>query len=128
MQWILSLILGMIAMFGLLEKAGMFYGWQQLILPFIGAWDLHTAVFGEGKGWYCLLPFLITILSIFYPLIALLLLLWHIIFSFALAKAFGETKVFALILIFLPLIGMIILGWNKSEYYGPVEGLFEIFR
>jgi len=81
---------------------------------------LHKVVFSKRR--YILMPIAIVASMIFIsPLFVIAALIWHFIFSISLAKAFGETIVYGIFLAILPGISMIILGFGKSEYEGPVN-------
>ena len=122
---IIVAMLNFLAAFVLLYKAEEYYSIRQLIVPVMFNWGLHEVAL--GSGWYLFLPFLLIVLVYFHLLFLVAVLIWHILFSIALASAYGETKFFGIILILLPVIGMIILGLRDSHYQGPV-GLLDVFR
>ena len=130
MQNIISMAVGLggiISLAGLLEKIYTEWRIWHILIPIWGEWLLYRAVFGSGL--FLLLAVAISfalaalahmVNPLFIFLLLIYYLLWHIVFSISLAKAFDETKVFALFLIFLPGIGRLILAYNGSKYQGPV--------
>ena len=83
---------------------------------------IHRLVFGQNR--YFVIPFLLIILSFFNPWFLVGLVVWHIIFSISLARAYGETVLFGILVALLPGLGMIVLAFGKSDYVGPVDLFF----
>ncbi len=98
-------LLGLIAMWKIFTKAGK-PGWAVLI-PIYNLYVLLEIV-GRPVWWLIML------------LIPLVNVIFMFILAFDLAKSFGKGAGFALGLIFLNLIFILILGFGKAEYVGPV--------
>jgi len=81
-------------------------GWAVLI-PIYNTYVLLKIV---GRPWYWLLLLLIPIVNIFI----------YITVMYNLAQSFGKGVGFTLLLIFFPYIALLILGYGKSTYEGPV--------
>ena len=97
-------VLLIVAWWKLFAKAGE-AGWKAII-PIL---DIYTLVkIADGSGWKCIL-LLIPVVNIVYG----------IMLSVRLAKAFGKGTGFALGLIFLSPIFMLILGFGDAQYQGP---------
>ena len=97
-------VLLLVAAWKILEKAGE-PGWKAII-PF---YNMYTLVkIADGKGIKFLL-FLIPIVSLIYD----------IIFSLRLAKAFGKGTGFGIGILFLPNVFSLILGFGSAQYIGP---------
>lgn len=98
-------ILSIIAVWMIFKKAGE-KGWLSLI-PFVNLYKLFKIAW--GNGWWFLLCFV--------PVANIIV---YIMVYSKLAKAFGHSKAFGLGLIFLNTIFMLVLGFDKSTYQGPV--------
>ena len=98
-----------------------------VVLSIIAEWKIFTKA-GQ-KGWYSLIPFLreyklceiidgkgIKFLLLLIPVVNVI---YDIILSFRMAKAFGKGTGFGFGLLFLPNIFLLILGFGSAEYIGP---------
>ena len=106
--WIVMLIiciLLIIAYWKLFEKAGE-AGWKSII-PFYNTYILTKIATGNG----------LLFLLILIPFVGALI--WDILVSVKLSKAFGHGIGFTLGLIFIPNIFYLILGFGSDQYIGP---------
>ena len=94
-------VLSVIAMWVLFRKAGR-GGWRSLV-PGLNLYTLCDIA--DTSGWKFIL-FLI-------PLVGLV---YYVIFSFRLARAFGKGFLFGLGLLFFPPLFMLILGFGHAKY------------
>lgn len=85
------------------QKAGK-PGWHAII-PFLNTWDMME--FATGAGWH-----------MFLLLIPFFNIIYMIIFSFRLAKAFGKGTGFGFGLWLLPVIFIPILAFGDAQYVG----------
>ncbi len=99
--WVLLIV----ANWKIFEKAGE-AGWKSII-PIYSTYVLVKIV--EGKGIKFLL-LLVPIVNIVY----------YILLSLRMAKAFGKSTGFGIGLIFIPNLFTLILGFDSSQYVGPV--------
>ena len=97
-------IVCVIGMWKMFEKAGK-PGWASLI-PFYNLYCIYDI--GWGTGWLFLLTFIPCVGVIF-----------DIMLSFKMAKAYGQGTGFGFGIIFLKPIFYMILGFGDSEYIGP---------
>ncbi len=97
-------VLLIIAMWKIFTKAGE-SGWKSII-PVYNLYILCKIA--DGNGWKFLL-LLIPIVHVIY----------YIILMFRLAVSFGKGVLFTLGLLFLPNLFTLILGFGKSQYFGP---------
>lgn len=104
---IILVILEVVGRWKMYEKAGE-PGWASLI-PFYSSYELYKI--GWGHGWYFLIGYI--------PIVGVV---FSIMLSIKLARAYGMGTGFAVGLILLPSIFHMILGFGDSTYYGPVEG------
>ncbi|MCA9870442.1 MAG: hypothetical protein KDI03_01840 [Anaerolineae bacterium] len=98
------------------------------LLFIIGAWKMYVKA--GHPGWAAIIPIynIYIILKIvgrpgwwlilfFIPFVNIIILL---IVSIDLAKSFGKSAVWGIILLFfLSVIGYLILGWGSDQYQGP---------
>ena len=96
-------VVALVGMWKVFEKAGK-PGWAAII-PIYNTYCLYDMAF--GNGWLFLLMFV--------PCVNFIVL---IICCIKLAKAFGQSTVFGVGLIFLPFIFMLILGFGDAQYIG----------
>ena len=101
---LIIIVLAIIAYWKMFTKAGQ-AGWKSLI-PFYGFYTLVKIV--DGNGWKFLL-FCIPVVNIIY----------YIIFSLRMAKAYGKGTGFGIGLIFLNALFTLILGFGSASYVGP---------
>lgn len=102
-------VLGIIAMWNIFTKAGE-AGWKSLI-PILNTYTMFKIVYGNGwKFLLLLVPILGEILAIVYLV--------------RLGQAFGKGVGFILGLIFLAPIFIILLGFGKDQYQGPMTDKF----
>ena len=102
-------VLGIIAMWNIFTKAGE-AGWKRLI-PILNTYTMFKIVYGNGwKFLLLLVPILGEILAIVYLV--------------RLGQAFGKGVGFILGLIFLAPIFIILLGFGKDQYQGPMTDKF----
>ena len=99
------LVLLIIAFWKIFEKAGE-AGWKSII-PFYSTY-LITKI-ACGNGWLFLLMLIPGVGT----------LIWDILISIKLSKAFGHGIGFTLGLIFIPNIFYLILGFGSDQYIGP---------
>lgn len=104
-MFILSVIL-IIGRWKMYEKAGE-HGWASLI-PLYSEFVLFRI--GWGSGWM----FLVT-------LIPIVNVVFYILLSLKIARAFGMGTGFGIGLILLPYVFYIILGFSDAKYLGPEE-------
>jgi hypothetical protein len=93
-------------------------GWAAII-PIYNLWVLFEIT---GKpGWWSLLivPMLIPFVGY---VIAIIFLVLYILALIELAKRFGKSAAFALLLILLPFIGFPMLGFGSATYRGGNDG------
>lgn len=93
-----------IGMWKMFEKAGK-PGWASLI-PFYNLYCVYEI--GWGTGWLFLLSFVPCVNIVF-----------EIMLSFKMAKAYGQGTAFGFGLLLLKPIFYMILGFGDSEYIGP---------
>ncbi|MBQ4256741.1 MAG: hypothetical protein II714_03705 [Oscillospiraceae bacterium] len=102
-------VLGIIAMWNIFTKAGE-AGWKSLI-PILNTYTMFKIVYGNGwKFLLLLVPILGEILAIVYLV--------------RLGQVFGKGVGFILGLIFLAPIFIILLGFGKDQYQGPMTDKF----
>ena len=105
MSWLFMLIFYVVVIIGLwktFEKAGQ-PGWAAIV----PIYNLYILLKMVGKpGWWLLLYFI--------PIVSLIV---HIVVSLRLAKAFGKSDIFGIILLWLLApIGFLILGFGSAKY------------
>ena len=101
---LIIVVLTIVAYWKIFTKAGQ-SGWKSLI-PIYGLYTLVKIV--DGNGWKFLL-FCIPFVNIVY----------YIIFSLGMAKAYGKGTCFGIGLIFLNALFTLILGFGSASYVGP---------
>ncbi len=102
-------VLGIIAMWNIFTKAG--YSGIRSIIPILNTYTMFKIVYGNGwKFLLLLVPILGEILAIVYLV--------------RLGQVFGKGVGFILGLIFLAPIFIILLGFGKDQYQGPMTDKF----
>lgn len=91
------------AWWSVFEKAGR-HGWAAIV-PFYNGWVLCET--GGLPGWLYLIPFV--------NVVAL------VVANFEIARRFGKSDWFGLMLVLIPFIGMPILGFGEAEYEAPAK-------
>lgn len=81
-------------------------GWASIV-PFYNMWVLTTEIVGRPPLWFILM------LVPFANIVA------FIVVALDLAKSFGKSTGFAILLIVLPFIGYPMLGFGDAKYMGP---------
>ena len=100
-------------------KAGEYDGAVSFLISPI---NLYYIIFGSRL--YFIIPVILIIsYYLFSPWLSIALLIWHIIYSISLAKAFGMSILAGIIFIFFPILSMLYVGLFK-EYEGEVDLLF----
>ena len=102
-------VLGIIAMWNIFTKAGE-AGWKSLI-PILNTYTMFKIVY--GNGW----KFLLLLVTILGEILA-------IVYLVRLGQVFGKGVGFILGLIFLAPIFIILLGFGKDQYQGPMTDKF----
>ncbi|MBP0954785.1 MAG: hypothetical protein J6M90_03970 [Oscillospiraceae bacterium] len=102
-------VLGIIAMWNIFTKAGE-AGWKRLI-PILNTYTMFKIVY--GNGW----KFLLLLVTILGEILA-------IVYLVRLGQVFGKGVGFILGLIFLAPIFIILLGFGKDQYQGPMTDKF----
>jgi len=103
--WLIFVIVLIAAMWKIYAKAGQ-PGWAAII-PFYNIWVLMKII--GRPGWWLILYFI--------PFVNLIV---AIINSIDLAKSFGKSAAYGIILLFFfNVIGYLILGFGDAEYVGP---------
>lgn len=103
--WLIFMIIIIAAMWKVYAKAGK-PGWAAII-PLYNIWVLMEIV--GRPGWWLILFFI--------PLVNFII---GIIVSIDLAKSFGKSAAYGIILLFfLNIIGFLMLGFGSAEYEGP---------
>ena len=124
---IIIAIISFVAMLKLLEKANELDGTLSVLFAPV---FLHRAVFGSAL--YILAPVVIICVGIFlnisFLLLTVLVFAWHFIFSVSLAKAYGKSFFYGILLFIFPGISMIFLGFGNSQYQGYVDLLWFLRR
>ena len=93
-------------------------GWQ-ILFPLGFYVTVHRLVFGSGMWFFVSLSMLILVLTDS-PLMPFSII-WYIIFSLSLGKAFGGTTAFCIILIFMPVVKFVLLAFGNNRYSGPID-------
>ncbi|MBR2590055.1 MAG: hypothetical protein IKE65_03950 [Clostridia bacterium] len=101
---IVMCVLTIVAEWKIFTKAGE-AGWKSLI-PFYNLYILCKLADGKGVKFLLLLVPIVDIV-------------FYVMLSLKLARAFGKDTAFAIGLIFLPNIFTLILGFGGMEYIGP---------
>lgn len=102
--WIV-LIISLVASWKLISKAGE-PGWKCLI-PIYNVYIMFKIVY--GNGWKFLLLLI--------PIVNIVIAIKYVI---DLAKAYGQSTLFGVGMIFVPFIFQLILAFGDSEYEGPL--------
>lgn len=103
--WFIFIVILIAAMWKIYAKAGK-PGWASLI-PFYNVWVLLEIV--GRPGWWILLFFI--------PFVNIIV---AILVSIDLAKSFGKSAVFGIVLLFIfNVIGYLMLGFGDAKYQGP---------
>lgn len=103
--WFIFIIILIAAMWKIYAKAGK-PGWSAII-PFYNIWVLLEIV--GRPGWWLILFFI--------PFVNFII---AIIVSIDLAKSFGKSAAYGIILLFFfNVIGYLMLGFGSAEYEGP---------
>ncbi len=105
------------AMWKIFTKAGE-KGWKSLI-PFYNSWIL--AELAGKPGWWGLVGLLgiLNVIPLVGFIVAILEIVVFVIIYLNLAKAFGKSTGFGVLLILLPVIGFPMLGFGSAKYVGP---------
>ena len=117
-------ILSYIATLAVVYKAGEL----EPISFFVAPVSLYKIIF--GSGWWLLLPLLVGGVAMFLlggAALLIVAILWNIVYSVSLAKAFGMSGWFGLVLMFFPIISMFYIAFTK-EYWGEVDLIFFLRR
>ena len=102
------LLLGVIctiAYWKIFEKAGE-DGWK-ILIPLYNSYIIAKIVY--GNGW----KFLFSIIPIIQYIFPIMLMI-------RMAQAYGKNMGFALLNLFVPEIGLMLLGFGKCDYEGPI--------
>ena len=102
-------VLGIVATWKIFTKAGE-AGWKSII-PILNTYTMFKIVY--GNGW----KFLLLLVPILGEILAILYLV-------RLGQAFGKGTGFILGLIFLSPIFILLLGFGKDQYQGPMTDKF----
>lgn len=102
----------------LFSKAGQ-AGWK-ILVPFYNTWTMNKIIFGEPYGWLmfasliAFIPFVGTVAA----------LVWGVYVNIQLAKAYGKSGAFCLLLLLLPIVAYPMLAFGSSQYCGPQAPFF----
>ena len=105
---IVCLLLGVIctiAYWKIFEKAGE-DGWK-ILIPLYSSYIIAKIVY--GNGWKFLF-FLFPIIRYIFPIMLLV----------RMAQAYGKSTGFGILNVFFPEIGLLLLGFGKCDYEGPI--------
>lgn len=100
------LVLYIVAMWKLFEKAGI-EGYKSLI-PIYNAYVMNEIVF--GNGWFFLIGLIPFVNGVYY-----------IALSFCTAKAYGQSNLYGLGMIFFSPILSVIMAFGDADYEGPID-------
>ena len=109
------------------EKAG--EKWWTAIIPIYNNWIL-TRITGLGWWWFAILVGLSALTEKLSAVIPMTLFLVYFNYNYNLAKKFGKTNGFAVLLSLLPIIGYPILAFGSAKYNKnakvDINGIFSI--
>lgn len=114
--WLVLAILAIVGGWKVFEKAGE-KGWKVLI-PFYNAWIIAEIAGRPGYWGLVSLLGLLAFIPVIGWLLSILILVVWVIIALDLAKAFGKSTAFGVLLILFPYICMLILGFGDAKYVG----------
>jgi hypothetical protein len=111
-------VLLVVSMWKIFEKAGR-PGWAAIV-PFYNVYILVQIV---GRSMNFFWAYLALVIVSMIPIVGLItsigLIVISIILTLDLAKSFGKTTGFAVLMILLPIVGYPMLAFGKDKYVGP---------